>query len=153
MPSQPSSKVRSFLLVLAAVCLALSAAGVAHENSPGEDAEASRRHGHQQPSASVSICGQTCGSTFHIDQVHALTVIVNWRNAAGKHTQQVKFLLPKGETYQIMETKFEGNGPQSSVLPVAGTWIQAKELTGKWTVQVYLDGQLVTQSGFTFHRN
>ncbi|HYN16285.1 MAG TPA: hypothetical protein VES66_10920 [Terriglobales bacterium] len=78
---------------------------------------------------------------------------MNWRNAAGKHTQQIKFLLPKGETYQIMETKFEGNGPQSSVLPVAGTWIQAKELTGRWTVQVYLDGQLVTQSGFIFHRN
>ncbi len=152
MPSKPS-RVRSFLLVLAAVCLALSATSVAQRmDPPGRDPGSPRPHG-PQPSATLSICGQTCGTTFHIDQVHALTAIVNWRNAAGKHTQQIKFLLPKGETYQIMETKFEGNGPQTSVLPVAGTWIQAKELTGKWTVQVYLDGQLVTQSGFIVQRN
>ena len=153
MATQRSSKVRSFLLVLAAVCLALSAAGVAqHENSISQGAETLRRHG-PQPSATLSICAEKCGSTFHIDQVHALSVHVHWRNAAGQHTQQVKFLLPKGETYQVMETKFEGNGLQTSVLPVSGTWIQAKELIGRWTVQVYLDGQLVTRSEFTFHRN
>ena len=152
MLSQPSSKSRSFLLVLAVACLALSIASVAqHINPPGQDA--SPRPRGQQPSATLSICAQSCALAFHIDQVHALSVNVNWRNASGKHTQQIKFLLPKGETYQIMETKFEGDGVQTSVLPVAGTWIQAKELTGKWMVQVYLDGQLVTQSGFIFHRN
>jgi len=151
MASQLSSKLRSFLLVLAAVCPLLSVTSVAqHENSISQDAETSRRYVH--PSATLSICAQRCSSTFHIDQVHALSAIVNWRNLTGKHTQQIKFLLPKGETYQIIETKLEGNGPQTSVLPVAGTWIQAKELTGKWMVQVYLDGQLVTQSGFIFHR-
>lgn len=125
-----------------------------------------------QPSAALYFCrvaDRQCRSReneFRLDEVRDLFVLVAWRNVAGEHTQQVRFLLPDGNPYQVITSKFgaptaAGQDKARTVLPagsasvvmeslaVAGTHISQRSLTGNWVVEVYLDGTQITRRELT----
>ncbi len=64
----------------------------------------------------------------------------------GTRTQEIAFLLPNGVVYQTLSHGFGiaegtfGAPTISDAMPVAGTYITQRELTGDWTMQISLDG-------------
>lgn len=113
-------------------------------------------------------------ASFEVKRLRDLYVFVTWPKTPGDHVQTVEFYLPDGNAYVKKDTPFrtragitrarrpEGtNLPDSfftasrgiptviTSLPVAGTYISQRSLTGAWTVRVLLDGQLVTTAQFT----
>lgn len=104
-------------------------------------------------SATMVICDSAapgCAglTSFSISKVRDLSVTVVWKNvAAGTHTQRLDLLLPNGGLYQTFSSGFvQPAGPSSQLevkqqIPVVGTWITQRALTGKWSVNVFLDGQ------------
>lgn len=103
---------------------------------------------------------------FEIDQLRDLFIFVAWRGVRGMHSQEVRLLLPDGNLYQALDTKFttqqglaamdgvqvaqlsRGEPTVVSFLPVAGTFITQRLLSGTWRIQVSLDGKLVTETTF-----
>jgi len=91
---------------------------------------------------------------FAIDAVRDLDVAVSWSNVQGSHVQQLRFLSPSGDEYQKLESAFDaakltldaGLPTVHNTFPIAGTWIQQRATVGVWTVNVYLDGKLITSS-------
>jgi hypothetical protein len=123
------------------------------------------------PRASIFFCEtadvqcRTELNQFRLDELRDLVMFVAWQRVTGEHTQQVRFILPDGNVYQVMETKFttlargarpgvqgalpsRGERAVSTVLPVAGTHIAQRTLSGTWTVEVLLDGELITTASF-----
>ncbi len=115
------------------------------------------------PSAAVSFCdnpapGCAAASSFSVkslgDLNRDLNVFVSWSNVpVGTHAQKLRFFLPDGNVYQAFEASFSvspgANGAATVVraLPVAGTFISQRLLTGNWQVEVSLDGKVIlTQS-------
>jgi hypothetical protein len=110
--------------------------------------------------ATVNLCdnataGCTPSSSFSIGSLREMGIVVAWNNvAAGNHAQKVTLLLPDGHIYQVIETGFRiptsPSGSFTSVqrLPVAGTFITQRSLTGLWTVQVSLDDAPMTSQTF-----
>jgi hypothetical protein len=111
-------------------------------------------------SAAVSLCdnaaaGCTASTSFSIGSLREMGIKVAWSDvAAGNHAQKVTLTLPDGHLYQVIETGFviptSPSGSFTSVqkLPVAGTFITQRSLTGMWTVQVSLDDALMTSRTF-----
>ena len=105
--------------------------------------------------AAVSFCDSsaancTSGTSFAITSVRDLNVVVDWQNLqTGTHAQKISFILPGGELYQAFVKSFAvadgANGAVTTVeaLPVAGTWITQRGLTGMWSVTLELDGQAI----------
>jgi len=104
-------------------------------------------------SAAMLICdsaapGCTGLTSFSISKVRDLSVTVVWKNVpTGTHTQRLDLFLPNGDLYQTFSSGFVQPAGLSSQLevkqqiPVMGTWITQRELTGKWSVSLSLDGQ------------
>ena len=103
------------------------------------------------PAAAVSFCqstanGCTPSGSFTVSGTRTLDVVIEWQNLpAGAHSQKVSFILPSGDEYQTFESSFEVAGGASSVtttqsLPVAGTWIAQRRLSGMWQINFSLDG-------------
>jgi len=110
-----------------------------------------------------NVACRTGINDFKVDDLRDLYVFVAWGNLSGEHTQQLRFVLPNGDAYQTLESKFttlastnsenvqvaarsRGEPTVANVLPVAGTHISQRSLTGTWTVEVLLDGKLVTRT-------
>jgi hypothetical protein len=105
------------------------------------------------PVAALSFCqtsetGCVPNGSFQVSGARALYVVIDWQNlAAGAHSQKVSFVLPSGDEYQAFEQSFEvpegasGAVTTSQSLPVAGTWIAQRRLTGMWQVNFWLDGK------------
>ncbi|MGH9591559.1 MAG: hypothetical protein ACRD5L_00600, partial [Bryobacteraceae bacterium] len=113
------------------------------------------------PAASVSFCNQTnsgcaTGSTFGIGSTQGLNITVNWQDVpAGLHTQTLRVLLPGGGIYDFKESNFQVASVSSGatvhyVMPVAGTDILLRRMTGAWNVQVSLDGKPLATQGVQF---
>ena len=88
---------------------------------------------------------------FSVAALRDLFILVDWMDfAAGNHLQTLKIFLPDGYLYQSFETTFEiVDTPTGSIttvqsLPVAGSYITQRSLTGDWRVEVFLDGQFIT---------
>ena len=86
-------------------------------------------------------------ANFSLGSLRDLQVNADWKNMpAGTHTQEIAFLLPNGVVYQTLSHGFGvdegtlGAPTVSDAMPVAGTYITQRELTGDWTVQISLDG-------------
>lgn len=160
---------------LLAICLLPQGAWTQNQNkdeqqrgaqggSPGRSAPAS---------ASIFFCTtnnvecRTKINEFDLDEVRDLFVFAAWRNVQGEHMQQTRFLLPDGNLYQSVGTKFTAGTTTKSpgvqraarsredfavnvALPVAGTHITQRSLAGTWTVEVYLDGKFITKTSLTF---
>ncbi|GEM_PF-5990237 len=97
---------------------------------------------------------------FGIDDIRDLHIFAAYRNVTGEHTQQVRLLMPDGNLYQSVETRFTtlagGSSPQVqvatrsrgeptviTVVPVAGTHITQRSLDGVWVIELLLNGKPV----------
>ncbi|HWQ02967.1 MAG TPA: hypothetical protein VNL38_00660 [Candidatus Nitrosotenuis sp.] len=115
------------------------------------------------------------GTSFDITKLRDLYVFATWPDLSGNFTQTVEFYLPDGSLYlkkstpfmvrngqplarrqasstlpEWMFTKSRGVPAVVTPLPVAGTFITQRNLTGTWTVRVLLDGALVMTAQFQF---
>jgi hypothetical protein len=113
--------------------------------------------GSPSPAAVVNFCasasGCTASTSFAVGTLRDLNLSIEWHNlSAGTHAQAISFFLPNGDLYRTYETAFEvpdgaTSASSSQALPVAGTPIAQRNMTGKWQVTVALDGRTVsTQS-------
>ena len=125
------------------------------------------------PAASIFFCEnnnvqcRTDLNRFDLASIRDLYVFAAWKQVSGAHTQKIRFLLPDGNLYQVLETKFttqavsQTQGVQAAVpsrgeptvvamLPVAGTHITQRALVGTWTVELFLDGNLITRTQLVF---
>ena len=107
------------------------------------------------PTATFTFCDHEAsqceaGAAFSVAATRDLEVEVSWQNVpAGNHVQTLEILAPGGNLYQQTQTPFQA--PESSTtplvsiqtLPVAGTWIQQRNIMGGWTARVSLDGQVI----------
>lgn len=180
-PSKNSRAVRKILvfaglLTVFAVPLAAQRTRISSEPRPVParkiDVERPERR-QVPPNASVFFCEnnnvqcRTELSRFDLDVIRDLYVFAAWKQVSGEHTQRIRFVLPDGNTYQILETKFttqansqtqgvqatvpsRGEPTTVSMLPVAGTHISQRSLAGTWVVELYLDGNLITRTRLVF---
>lgn len=115
----------------------------------------------------VFSAGQT---QFSITSLRELRVYTLWDGLRGQHTERRVFLAPSGDRYyeklvpfsteleapvpfetqvaiphartvQAVEPSEDGYAPVLDYFGVAGTWISQHSMTGRWQVQVYLDGE------------
>lgn len=112
------------------------------------------------PSAAISFCssrpaGCAPGSVFSVTGTHDLAVKTSIEHVApGDHTQSLEITMPDGRQYE--ETKVGFRVPENSnvpvpgvrTIPIAGTWIQTRNVTGVWKVRYSLDGKLLAISDF-----
>ena len=139
------------LLVLAAslaVCIALFGCAGAAQTEPPIVLPASTT-----PSATFVFCDSSrpdCAgsSAFSLRAMRDVNIAVSWRNvAAGTHTQTLRVFAPDGGLFQAMNAPFRvsrndgGAAVVTQTLPVTGTWITARHLTGTWKFFVFLDNQ------------
>jgi hypothetical protein len=100
----------------------------------------------------------TSKDTFSLAQIRDLFIWVNWQVVpTGPHTQQLDIFMPQGHAlyirysdgFQITDTPV-GSALVLRSMPVAGTWITQRQLTGTWEVDASLDGKLVSSKTFQF---
>jgi hypothetical protein len=108
------------------------------------------------PSAMISFCDDgdpSCatGTSFSVASLRDLVIKVTWENIPdGNHVQTLEILIPGGGLYQSTQNAFLTDSSSASpfavtrLLPVAGTWIPQRQMTGEWLVRVSLDGQVIT---------
>jgi hypothetical protein len=137
MHTRSSKRCLTLLVLTASLVLAGSASA---------DNKQEGKHKPPPPKVSLHVCSTVCADSFVINDTDNLRLISFWRHVlAGVHEQELKVLLPTGETYLDQKNKF--NPVKSSILqmnlPVTGTAIQYRALAGKWKIQAYLDGQLI----------
>lgn len=117
----------------------------------------------EQPLAmSMKLCdtsaqGCTGSGNFSVTTIRDLSLDVEWKNVpAGTHTQQVALVQPNGVVYQTVSHAFAvpdgtvGSPALNDVIPVAGTFITQRSLTGQWSVEVSLDGATIGKQSFEF---
>jgi hypothetical protein len=116
---------------------------------------------------------RTSAGVFPLDALRDLYVFVTWPKLSGNFVQTVEFVLPDGNVYLRKQTAFavrsgqararavKGSGQPEryfttsrgapavvTSLPVAGTYITQRNLSGVWKVRVYLDGNLAGAAQF-----
>lgn len=115
-----------------------------------------------QVSATVTTCNQTpqgctADSTFSLGAIRDLSVHVDWKNLeAGTRTQKLEFVDPSGGSYQVVNSSFlvpdgsAGTAATDVSIPVSGSMITQREITGNWTIRVSLDGQSIANQSVIF---
>lgn len=108
-----------------------------------------------QATATITFCDDAvsgCPSvtTFSLAKIRDLVVKVDWFGVAtGNHAQAVRVLLPDGGTFELSQTGFlidpssDSNFSSMRSIPLAGSWVTQRQVTGTWSVEVSLDGQTV----------
>lgn len=93
----------------------------------------------------------TPATSFSLSSLGDLYVFVRWSSVPfGTHTQQINLVQPNDVLCCSYSKSFlASHAPKRSLLietdvPIAGTQIQLRDLTGLWRVDLYLDGQFVT---------
>ena len=104
-------------------------------------------------SAVVTVCNMTpdgCSqnTSFSLATIRDLSVHVQWTNVApGTQTQTLQLLDPAGGSYQVTNSSFvvaEGSDGQAStdvLIPIRGSMITQRQITGTWTVKLMLNGK------------
>jgi hypothetical protein len=117
-----------------------------------------------QISAAISVCNKTPDScadaqTFSLAQIRDLAIHVDWKNVPqGTRTQKLEMFDPGGGSYQVLNTSFVeeegGNGEMQTdaLIPISGSMITQRGITGSWTLRVSLDGQAIATQSFTFEQ-
>ena len=115
------------------------------------------------PSATISFCddgveGCVVADTFSLAVLRDMVIKVSWQNLPpGNHVQSMDILLPGGGLYQSNQTGLfiadgmPGSTTTTRILPVGGTWISQRQLTGEWSVSASLDGQPVASQTVQFN--
>jgi hypothetical protein len=110
----------------------------------------------QPVSAVVSFCDDgtpdcTPATSFSVSSLRDLLITVAWEHLPpGNHVQKLEIDIPAGGPFQVTQSGFLilGSSPGSytatRILPVDGTPIRQRQITGEWTVRVSLDGQAIT---------
>lgn len=155
--SSQSLRTQSSFFAVLLLFGALCAFAMARQ-SRGADRAASPPPRIARPSAQVLFCdapGTSCSpaASFSIAKLRDLNIVVNWTHLpAGNHTEGLAVLYGSG-LYQSFRKGLlapaDGSFSTSSALPVAGTWIARRSLTGTWTVQASLDGHIVATRAVT----
>lgn len=109
-----------------------------------------------QATATITFCDDSVSgcpavTTFSLSTIRDLVVKVDWFGVtAGNHAQAVRVLLPDGGTFELSQTGFlidpSSDSSFSSMrsIPLAGSWVAQRQVTGTWSVEVSLDDQVVT---------
>jgi hypothetical protein len=112
--------------------------------------------------ATISVCNQTeqgcsTAAAFSLSNVRDLSVDVQWQHLdAGTHTQTLELLEPGGGTYQVQNTSFliangnDGAAKTNVAIPLAGSWVTQRVVTGSWSVRISLDGQNISTTPVVF---
>jgi hypothetical protein len=115
----------------------------------------------QPPAASITVCNETpdgCapGTSFSLATLRDLSVHVQWTNVApGTRTQTLQVLDPGGGSYKVKNSSFvvaDGTSGQETtdvLIPISGSMIAERQITGAWTIQVMLDGQPISSQSVT----
>lgn len=109
--------------------------------------------------ATLSVCNQTptgcsTAASYSLGSLRDLAVNVQWSHVPeGTHTATLEVLEPAGGAYQVHNVSFviagtnDGSAETHVLVPIAGSWITRRGVTGAWNVRVSLDGQNIgTQS-------
>jgi len=149
---------KSNLWVLLALSVLAGLSGCAQSDSPITPPVA------QPLVMSVKLCdtgAQDCtgSGNFSVSTIRDLSLDVEWKNVpAGTHTQQIALVQPNGVVYQTVSHAFSvpdgtiGSPALNDVIPVAGTFITQRSLTGQWSVEVSLDGATIGKQSFEFEQ-
>lgn len=107
------------------------------------------------PNALITFCDDgdpacTPATSFSVASARDVVIKTSWDNLpVGNHVQTLEIMIPGGGLYQSTQTAFLTDSSSSAafatsrILPVAGTWIQQRQITGTWVVRVSLDDQVV----------
>jgi hypothetical protein len=107
------------------------------------------------PSAMITLCddgvsGCPAATTFNVGSTRDVLIKVTWEGLSqGSHVQTLEIMMPGGGLYQSTQAAVFTDAPVSGtfqttrVLPVAGTWIQQRNISGEWMIRVSLDDQVV----------
>lgn len=109
--------------------------------------------------AALSFCNtaqakcQPAGANFSLttSNISTLNVKVDWANVpAGTHSQEMRLMLPNGNLYERLQTTFvvprggDGSASVNRNIPIVGSYITQRQITGGWKVKVSLDGKVIT---------
>lgn len=148
----PGNRAAIFLTALLAVGIVLAGCG----QMPSTPVPAFMQSA--PTSAKVTLCDSTAAScadstSFSLAAMRDLNISVAWQNVTqDTHTQTTRVFTPNGELFQATEVAFlipegsDGTTTTLQTLPVVGTWITARQMTGQWTITVDLDGQPMATS-------
>jgi len=113
----------------------------------------------QPAQASVTVCnrtpsGCTSGASFSLGTLRDLAIDAAWSNVRpGTHTQTTEILEPSGGLFEVKSQAFavddnsNGTAQTEEIVPVSGTMITQRRITGAWKVRVSLDTTMsVTQT-------
>jgi hypothetical protein len=115
-----------------------------------------------QVAAAMTVCNKTpdgCSPqpSFSLGVIRDLAIHVDWKNVTpGTRTQKLEMMDPGGGSYQILNTSFVeqdgGNGAASTdvMIPISGSMITQRSITGTWTLRISLDEQMVATQTVTF---
>jgi hypothetical protein len=115
-----------------------------------------------QVAAAMTVCNKTpdgCSQqpSFSLGTIRDLAIHVDWKNVApGTRTQTLEMLDPGNGSYQVLNTSFVeqdgGNGTAATdvLIPISGSMITQRGITGTWTFRVSLDNQTVATESVTF---
>jgi len=115
-----------------------------------------------QVAAAMTVCNKTpdgCSQqqSFSLGTIRDLAIHVDWKNVApGTRTQKLELLDPGGGSYQVLNTSFVeedgGNGAAETdvLIPISGSMITQRSITGTWTFRVSLDDQTVATQSVAF---
>jgi hypothetical protein len=151
MTKQNYRKISWILLGLAA---AACISGCAQSDTPAGPPAA------QPIGMTIKLCdtgaeGCAGSGNFSVTTIRDLGLSVEWKNVpAGTHSQQIALVQPNGVVYQTVSHGFSvpdgtiGSPSLEDVIPVAGTFITQRSLTGQWSVEISLDGATVGNQTF-----
>jgi hypothetical protein len=109
--------------------------------------------------AMVSFCSaaqtncqsQSANFSLETSNIPTLNVRVDWANvAAGTHSQEMRLLMPNGNLFERLQNTFvvprsgDGSASVNRNIPIVGSYIAQRQLTGGWKVRVSLDGKVIT---------
>lgn len=112
--------------------------------------------------AAISVCNKTpdgCSQqpSFSLVAIRDLAIHVDWKNvSSGTRTQKLEMLDPGGGSYQVLNTSFveedgdNGAAATDVLVPISGSMITQRSITGTWTLRVSLDEQAVATQRITF---
>lgn len=166
MDTSTRSVFSKWVMAVAAVAIlcvlvpASFAAGKDNGKAKGKDND----KGKAGPRVTMEFCAEVCGDSFSVVTTRDVIITTSWRGlTAGPHKEMLALYLPNGQVYQKFQSNMEAaTGPDSRhklhrsfakvthVLPVAGSAIQQRNLTGAWSVEVYLDDALVATGRLNF---
>lgn len=115
------------------------------------------------PSATISFCDDgdsNCplANSFSVASARDVLIKVAWEKVPdGNHVQTLEIMMPGGGLYQSSQTAFLIDNASANsfattrLLPVAGTWISQRRITGDWLIRLSLDDQVITSQMVTLN--